>query len=456
MKVVLLSGGSGKRLWPLSNDSRSKQFLKLLKSPDGRPESMVQRVWRQLASCGLGRSAYIATARSQVDVLHNQLGPDVPLIVEPSRRDTFPAIALSVLYLVSEAGVPSDETIAVLPVDPYVDDAFFERVQQLDFVLRDSGADLALIGVRPTHPSEKYGYIVPESAVSGRTYADVRRFTEKPSADEAERLIAEGALWNCGVFAFRAGFLLGELRARGLPAEYRAFRDAYDRLTAISFDYEVVEKVRRAVVMPYEGAWKDLGTWDALTEEMDGPVWGRGVIGPDSDGAHVVNELDIPVAVLGVPNVIVAAGPDGILVADRAASPRAKEVANEIRQRVMYEERRWGWYRVLDYAKLADGNEMLTRRVCLLEGRNLSYHVHRKRMETWTVLSGRGLVVLDDHQFSIQAGDVVRVHAGCRHSVKALSELEFIEVQSGSEVHEDDIERICMRWEDIPNRHSPA
>lgn len=161
LNLVLLSGGSGKRLWPLSNDARSKQFLKVLEDKNESLESMVQRVWNQLKNVGLAESSVIATSKSQVDMIHSQLSNEADLIVEPMRRDTFPAIALAASYIYSVKKASLDEVVAILPVDPYVDDAFFNRVKELERVVQESEAQLALIGVTPTYPSSKYGYIVP-------------------------------------------------------------------------------------------------------------------------------------------------------------------------------------------------------------------------------------------------------------------------------------------------------
>ncbi len=151
MKLILLSGGSGKRLWPLSNDARSKQFLRILQGPGDRKESMVERVWRQLGEAGLQQNAYIATGAAQEELLRSHVGQDVPIIIEPERRDTFPAIALAAVYLYSVAGMRLDEAVAILPVDPYVETSFFSKVHELEQVLQHSAAELALIGVkRPT------------------------------------------------------------------------------------------------------------------------------------------------------------------------------------------------------------------------------------------------------------------------------------------------------------------
>ncbi|WP_223066978.1 sugar phosphate nucleotidyltransferase [Paenibacillus caui] len=452
MKLVLLSGGSGKRLWPLSNDSRSKQFLKVLHDPKGRPESMVQRVWRQLGEAGLADSAYLATGRAQVEMIQSQLGMEVPIIVEPERRDTFPAIALTAAYLHSVQKVSPETAVAILPVDPYVEDAFFHTVAKLEEALAESGANLALIGVVPNHPSEKYGYIIPETEpaeTAGARYMPVSRFQEKPTEAVAKELIQRKALWNCGVFAFRLGYLLDILRGKGLPVHYEELQKQYKLLAKISFDYEVVERESEIVVVPYNGYWKDLGTWNTLTEEMATPQLGKGMMTSDSASTCLINELDIPVAVIGAPDLIVAASPDGILVTQKDASPRIKEVLGSFEQRPMYEERRWGHYRVVDYIQYDDGRKVLTKRIFIHAGRNISYQLHHKRSEIWTVVSGEAKVVLNERMYEVRAGDVVRIPEGTKHSIFAVSDVEFIEVQTGSDLVEEDIVRICMNWNDI-------
>jgi len=468
MKLVLLSGGSGKRLWPLSNDARSKQFLKVLRAPDGSYESMVQRVWRQLAAAGLADRACIATGGGQVDMIRSQLGVEVPVIAEPERRDTFPAVALAAAYLYSIEGTSLDETVVVLPVDPYVDEEFFVKLTELDGYLRQSGAELALIGAEPVLPSEKYGYIVPEPAAGAsvgggvsaggdsaaedarpRPYSRVRRFTEKPKRDAAEALLKEGALWNCGVFGFRLEYLVNRLIASGLPVHYEEMVRQYGRMPKISFDYEVVEKAEHIICTPYSGKWKDLGTWNTLTEELDTPQIGKGVVSEDSTGCHLINELDIPVTVIGIRNAVIAASPDGILVAEKEASPRIKDLLAGIDPRPMYEERRWGWSRVLDYRSLSGGREVMTKRIGIAAGKHLSYQQHFKRREVWTILDGSGELVLDGSYRKVGAGDVVTIPPGAKHSLRAACDLELIEVQSGSELVEEDIVRLTPDWAEI-------
>lgn len=456
MRLILLSGGSGKRLWPLSNDARSKQFLKVLKDKSGNSLSMVQRVWQQLTRVELAGKAVIATSRSQVDMIQSQLGTGVDTVIEPERRDTFPAIALAASYMVSVLKTNRDEIILVLPVDPYVEDRFFARALKLEEALKISDADLALMGVVPAFPSTKYGYIIPdennelsENEDLQLGYRWVSSFKEKPDESTAQELLKQGALWNCGIFAFRAEFVLSHLREMGFSEDYYELLEQYCELPKISFDYEVVEKTPNIVVLDYDGGWKDLGTWNTLTDVMAEAISGRGILSDDSIHTHIVNELDIPVAVLGCQDMIVAAGPDGILVTKRDASPRLKELVGHLNDRPMYEERRWGWYKVLDYAVFPDGLKVLTKRIALNAGKNLSYQYHHFRSEVWTVIRGEGEFALDGVLRTICAGDVLEIPAQARHGIKAFGELEFIEVQSGSQLVEEDIVRICMTWTSV-------
>ncbi|OZB96626.1 sugar phosphate nucleotidyltransferase [Paenibacillus sp. XY044] len=450
MKIVLLSGGSGKRLWPLSNDARSKQFLRVLETGAGERISMLQRVWDQLAAEGLGQDSCIATSKGQVDMIQSQIGCEAEIVIEPEKRDTFPAIALAASYLYSMKDMPLDEVMIVMPVDPFVEQPFFSRLRKLERVVQTSGADLALLGVLPTYPSEKYGYIVPEGAEDNTSeYVKVHSFREKPREEEAADMIREGALWNCGVFAFRLRFLIDMMIERKLPIHYEEAVRQYRRFLKTSFDYEVVEKTERIVVMPYDGEWKDLGTWNTLTEEITSPLIGKGTLSPDSQNTHVINELDIPVTAIGVSNLIIAASPDGILVSDKEASPRIKELVSTDELRPMVEERRWGRYRVLDFLKYEDGQEVLTKRICIQAGKNLSYQYHNKRKEVWTVIAGSGEMILDGHYRRITTGDVLVIPAQSKHSLKAATDMEIIEVQSGTELVEEDIVRLAMHWEEI-------
>lgn len=450
MKLILLSGGSGKRLWPLSNDTRSKQFLKVLESEDQKKQSMVQRVWEQLEATGLSKDSMIATSKMQRDMIHSQVSEDIPLVIEPDRRDTYPAIALASSYLHSIQNIDKDEIIVVLPVDPYVDNRFFEQVKKLEEVIQTQNVDLALMGVKPTYPSSKYGYIIPEIETEDFSASImVEKFIEKPSEESAAMLINDGALWNCGVFAFRLEYILKTMEQNNLPTDYKELLTIYSTLPKISFDYAVVEKTKKIAVVPYDGYWKDLGTWNTLTEEMATTQIGKGVISEDSINTHLVNELDIPITIIGTSNLVVAASPDGILVADKESSPKIKEYIGQYDLPPMYEERMWGWTRTLDYAKYDEKKEMVTKRICIYANKNSSYHKHVLRDEVWTIIRGEGDLALNGRITRVKAGDIVHLPAGKEHGIKALTELEFIEVQTGLEITQEDFVRIYYKWEDV-------
>lgn len=450
MKLILLSGGSGKRLWPLSNDTRSKQFLKVLENKELEKQSMVQRVWEQLEATGLSKDALIATSKMQRDMIYSQINEEIPLIIEPDRRDTYPAIALASSYLHSVENISKDEIIVVLPVDPYVDNKFFQEVKKLEQVLLTQNVDLALMGVKPTYPSSKYGYIVPENKMNELSMSiQVEKFTEKPSEENAAKLINDGALWNCGVFAFRLDHILKTMEQNNLPTDYDDLLSVYSTLPKISFDYAVVEKTKKIVAIPYSGYWKDLGTWNTLTEEMATSQIGKGVISEDSSNTHLVNELDIPITIIGTNNLIVAASPDGILVADKESSPKIKDYIGQYDLPPMYEERTWGWTRTLDYAKYDEKTEMVTKRICIYADKNSSYHKHLLRDEVWTIIRGEGDLALNGRITRVKAGDIIHLPAGKEHGIKALTELEFIEVQTGLEITEEDFVRIHYKWEDV-------
>lgn len=449
MKLVLLSGGSGKRLWPMSSDSRSKQFLKVLRDEKGTAISMLQRVWGQIERVGLADEAYICASKAQAEMIDAQLGA-VPFIEEPARRDTFPAIALAVTYLLDVEGCSEEEMVAVCPIDHYVDDEYFRQIARLPQALLQSGAELALMGVAPTEPTSKFGYIRLEQSphADPESFWFASSFVEKPPLDTAESLIEEGALWNCGVFCFRLGYIKNILKTEGYPVSHSALVPEFARLPKRSFDYEVVEKARSIAVRRYSGTWKDLGTWEALSEELVEPFVGRGM-SVDNEQTHVINELGIPLVTMGLENAIVVATPDGILVADKNRSSTVKDVISEYNSRPMFEEGRWGSYRVLDYQKLADGTEVLTKLVEIVPGRNISYQKHLKRSEVWTFIEGSGEVAMGTQITTVSAGDVIRVHPEQWHALRAHEKLTLIEVQRGSELIEEDIVRRYMTWEEV-------
>lgn len=436
MNIVLLSGGSGKRLWPLSNDIRSKQFIKIFKTSDGGYESMVQRVYRQIKTVDADATVTIATSKTQVSAIHNQLGEEVGISVEPCRRDTFPAIALATAYLTDVQGISPEESVVVCPVDPYVDDDYFQALKDLAALADKGEANLVLMGIEPTYPSEKYGYIIPADA--GQVSA-VSTFKEKPDAATAQKYIEQGALWNGGVFAYKLKYVLNKAHELIDFTDYQDLFQKYDTLTKISFDYAVVEKEPKIQVMRFAGQWKDLGTWNTLTEAMGENVVGDGILNDTCNNVHIVNELDVPVLAMGLSDVVISASPEGILVSDKEQSSYIKPYVDKIDQQIMFAEKSWGSFRVLDVEE-----ESLTIKVTLNAGHGMNYHSHKNRNEVWVVISGTGRTVVDGMEQKVHAGDVITMQAGCRHTVFADEELQLIEVQLGREISVHDKQKYAL------------
>lgn len=445
MRIILLSGGSGKRLWPLSNNSRSKQFLKVLKDPNGDAESMVQRVYRQIREICPEASITIATNAAQIDSIRSQLGSAVDVVVEPERRNTYPAIVLASAYLYHSKNCSPDEPVIIMPVDPYAERGYFETLSRMERAVNEDAADIVLMGIDPTYPSEKYGYIVPDKSTSDG-YTKVSRFVEKPDLETAQRLIDEGALWNAGVFALKLGYIIDKLQPDIKDRPLEDIRAHYGDMKKNSFDYEVVEKVGSIAMVPYKGMWKDLGTWNTMSEEIDTDI-GMVVRGRGTENTQVINELDIPAVVMGAKDMVVAISPDGILVTGKEESSYIKPYIDELEQRPMYEERRWGTYKVIDFITYSDGQKSLTKHLRLMAGKKLSYQSHEKRDEIWTIVDGTGILLLDGHTRNVKRGDVAYITAGMKHALCAVTDLHLIEVQIGQELTEEDITRYAMDWQ---------
>lgn len=446
MKILLLSGGAGRRLWPLSNKVRSKQFLKLLSTEDNKRESMLQRVSRQLDEVGILSMTHILTSQDQEDLIRNQLEASVQIISEPSQKGTFAAISLAVSYLHSKQDAGLNEKVCVLPVDAFTNISFFHLIKKIPDILTKSNADLAHIGVEPKFPSDQLGYIVPRITEKYDGYYPITHFIEKPEYKKAEELITKKALWNCGVYGFSIKFMLQVLDKKGLPQEYEQLLAVYHKLPKLSFDVAVAEHNRRSIVVPYEGQWKDIGTWKAFSEQMDSSIIGPCKVSADSSNTHVVNELSQPLHVIGISDSMIVAGPDGILVADKKKCSGVKLQITDEQPR--YVEKRWGSYKIIEKSAPVDELQSITKIVNVLPNRNISFHLHRDRQEIWTVISGSGQVIINNQLRHIKAGDVIQIPIGVKHAIKAVTSLTFIEVQLGVNVSEKDLIRITYSWEE--------
>ncbi len=426
MHIILLSGGSGKRLWPLSNDIRSKQFIKIFKKEDGSYESMVQRMYRQIRAVDSEATVTVATSKSQISQLRNQIGEEVGISLEPCRRDTFPAIALATAYLHDVQKVDANEPVVVCPVDPYVESDYFEALKKLSDLAAGGNANLTVMGIEPTYPSEKYGYVIP---MTKEQTSMVDTFKEKPDVETAKQYISQGALWNAGVFAYKIGYVLDRAHELMDFEDYDDLFEKYDTVNKISFDYAVAEKESSIQVMRFAGQWKDMGTWNTLTEAMEDATIGKATLNDKCENTHVVNELDVPVLGMGLKNIVIAASPEGILVSDKEQSSYIKPFVDAMDQQVMFAEKSWGSYQVLDVEA-----ESMTVLVTLMAGHKMNYHSHEHRDEVWNIISGTGRTIVDGMEQRVAAGDVITMQAGCRHTIIAETELKLIEVQLGKSI----------------------
>ena len=425
MQIVLLSGGSGQRLWPLSNEIRSKQFLKIFSGD----ESMLQRTLKQIRRTCEGAPVTIATAKKQEMLLKKYLGEDFDLAIEPCRRNTFPAIALTASYLHDVKGVGTNEAVVVCPVDPYVDDNFFANFPKLAAQISDE-APLVLIGIEPTYPSEKYGYIIPETK---ENVSRVKMFKEKPNAVDAQKFIDAGGLWNGGVFAFKVGYLLNKAQKLLGTSSHAELKENYAALKSISFDYAVVEHEQNIKVVRYVGEWKDIGTWNTLTEVLDSNFIGQVQANETCENLHVINNGDVPIICMGLKDAVVAASPDGILISDKVQSSYIKPFVENLDKQIRFMEKSWGTFKIID----ADDTS-LTIKVTLNPGSQMKYHSHERRSEVWNFIAGTGRIILDGVERVVHAGDIVEIPVDCKHTVIADEPLKIIEVQFGEDITVED------------------
>ncbi len=443
MYIVLLSGGSGKRLWPLSNDLCSKQYIKLMNhdtsqetAQEGNTKcSMLQRVFGQLKNAGLAENTIVCASDAQVEIIESQLESAVEVAVEPMRRDTFPAVMLSCAYLLSKKGAKPEDVVAFLPVDPYTTGTFFSCIKQLGEQIAKTEQTIGLLGGVPTYPSTKYGYIVPKKGEG--TFLEVEGFREKPDEETAAELVKSGALWNCGVFCFTLSMAQQWVEKYGVRMDYDSLVADYEKLPKKSFDYEVLEHWERIGAMKYSDMWKDLGTWNTLTEEMKENSIGDVTWDDTCENSHAINVLGIPLVVMGAKNMVIAASHDGILVADKHQSSYIKDCLTQLEDTSKYEERRWGTVKTIDREE-DDGSRSVTKRVKVLAGKTMPRHKHCRHTETLTVLSGMGKLLLENAKIDLMAGVTVSIAAGMEHSICAVgSDLKCIEVSLGDTINDE-------------------
>lgn len=363
MYIVILSGGSGTRLWPLSVAGRAKQFIPIFDSPDAQePLSMLQLAWRGLAATGLAPHCLICAGENQVAEINQQIS-SAQVITEPFSHDTFAAIALACSYIYSVLQRPQEEVVCFIPVDTCAAPTYYELINRLPVYLKSSGADIILMGVQPDSPSSSYGYLVPQSPAEPQLkptgevsptlhgWQRVQRFVEKPDPPLAAELLAAGALWNAGVFCFRLEFMLTALQARALPDTYARLRQVYGLLPQQSFDYEVLQQQPALAVAPYGGAWADAGSWQSVRKfyrHLHEPA-AKKTADPDrsdpdrgAESALVINQTHIPVIMNHVHDLLLVASYDGILITDSPDDSKLKACVRQLPARPTFTQATWG------------------------------------------------------------------------------------------------------------------
>ena len=390
---------------------------------------MLQRTLKQIRRTNKEASITIAAAKKQVPLLKKYVGENFDVSTEPCRKNTFPAIALAAAYLRDVKKICADEELLISPVDPYVDDNFFG---QFSLLAEEISADspLVLMGIAPTYPSEKYGYIIPQTV---EKISRVKMFKEKPNLHDAQKFIDAGGLWNGGVFACKLSYILDKAENLLGTCAHDALQKNYADLPSISFDYAVVEHERNIKVVRYVGEWKDIGTWNTLTEVLDENSIGQVQSDATCDNLHVINNSDVPIICMGLKNAVVVAGSEGILVSDKAASSYIKPFVEKLDRQIRFAEKSWGSFKIIDVE-----SDSLTVKVTLNRGSRMKYHSHNFRDEVWNFIAGAGRVIIDGVEKIVRAGDVIKIPVGVKHSVIADEPLKIIEVQLGKDITVED------------------
>lgn len=430
MYIILLAGGSGKRLWPLSNAIRSKQFLLAYPSEDGKDGTMVSHVLHQIKLSNPDEKILVATNQKSAITLKALLNGDIEFCVEPEQRDTFPAITLALAYLHDVKGISDDEEIIICPVDVDTSQIFFDMFVELKKAISE-GPNIALIGIQPDYPSDQFAYVLPSCADNS---CSALWYHEKPSVEQARKYIDQGALWSGGVYAFKLGYILEEAHKIIDFIGYTDLYNKYKTLKKRSFARTIAEKEDHIQIIRYRGEWSDLGNWEAFLKNKLHDKSEYVLIDSTCENLHVINELHIPALCIGCKEMIVAICAGGILISSVKDSTKIKPFVEKISQQIMFAEKSWGSFLVLDIQK-----ESLTIKISLLRGHHLNYHSHQQRDEIWVIISGTGKVVVDGRENDVQKGDVIKLPIGCKHNIYAKSNLKIIEFQLGKQILIEDM-----------------
>lgn len=458
IRPVILSGGTGARLWPVSRAGMAKQLLPLAGTRTLLQETLLRVAGQPgfLPAIVIGAHPVRFTLREQSEVV----APGTTIILEPARRDTMAAVMLAAVI---EAREDPNRVLAVLPSDHLINDAdaFRHTLHLAAAAVAHEG--IAIIGVPPSEPSTAYGYISPGASLSSGALR-VTAFVEKPDATTAARLIAEGCLWNAGLFCFRAGWLVEALRTV-CQSDLALIESAVDRMrsdlgmlipgddftavTAISFDHGFMEKTKDAVVMPGPFRWSDLGDWNALWHASPKDSQGnatRGQVTALDAHNNLIRAESRSVAALSVDNLIIVETADAVMVASRDQAQGVKDLVATLiaagrpeASEHVRTHRPWGWYQTMDL-----GERFRVKHIVVRPGAKLSLQRHHHRAEHWVVVRGTAEVTIDGTIRMLHENESTYIPMGIAHRLANPGKIavEIIEVQTGTYLEEDDIERL--------------
>jgi mannose-1-phosphate guanylyltransferase/mannose-6-phosphate isomerase len=458
---VLMCGGSGTRLWPVSRESRPKQFVPLVGNI-----STFQHALKHIVDPALFARPIVLTSADFRFVVAEQLqecGVEADIVLEPMRRDSGPAVAVAAVLAAQR---DPQAVVLVLAADQLINDsaAFHAVCREAADVA--SGGKIVTFGITPTHPATNYGYIRPGRELNSASALAVDAFVEKPDAAKAVTYVADSYLWNSGNFVFRAATMLGEIE-RFEPAMTEAAKGAVGALTRDldflrlakepfaqaprkSIDYAVMEHTKLAAVIPANIGWSDVGSWSAVWDVLDHDAAGNATGGPvvmmDSRNSLVRSDDEVLTTVIGLDNVVVVSTADAVLVAARDKTEQVKALVEQLvvqNRREAVEHRRiyrpWGYYQDIDA-----GPRYRVKRIVVKPGGRLSLQRHVHRSEHWVVVKGAAEVTVGEDVRTIHENESTYIPIGSVHRLANPGKipLELIEVQSGSYLGEDDIVRL--------------
>lgn len=409
MKVVLLSGGSGTRLWPVSTECCPKQFIPFFEEN----ESMLNKTYNNVKK--IFPSIYVATQKSYINLIDRQINERINFIIEPDKIGTFGAVLNIANYFKYVENLSDNELISIIPTDHDVDSTFYSILDDASLYLQNSNINVCLIGIKPSYPSTQYGYIIHENNI-------VKKFKEKPDTKTANKLIQKKALWNSGILVFKLKFIIDISKKYLEYNTYEQFVEIYSKLPKNSFDKEILEKIDNIGIIKSNKIWNDLGTWENLSKKISLP---------DKYNTNIINFENKKIKNNGVNDSIIVNSKDGILL--------VKKNVDEIFWR------HWGNFKIIDNYQ-ESGNNIKIKLLNILKNNNISYQFHKYRNEVWFILSGCGEVILDKKIIHVSSGDIIQIPKRKLHSIKAIEDIQIIEVQYGIENSEEDIVRLETDW----------